>query len=51
MAKSDGDAVGALIAIGALLAVIWLGSGKKCPMCGEGNDKLASNCKKCGCKI
>lgn len=51
MAKGDDEALGALIAIGALLAAIWLGSKKKCSFCGEDNDRLASNCKRCGGKI
>lgn len=51
MAKNNDDAKITIIALGALLAAIWLGSKKRCPHCGEENDRLAANCRQCGQRI
>ncbi len=51
MAKNDGSAVGLIIAIGAILGAIWLGSKKKCPYCQGENDRLATICEHCGRRI
>ena len=51
MARGDGNALVAIVAIGALLAAIWLGSKKRCHICGTENDRTATNCGKCGWKI
>ena len=51
MARSDDDAIVAIVAIGALLAALWLGSKKKCPYCQTENDKATTNCRNCGANI
>ncbi len=50
MSNND-EGVAAIIAIGALLAALWLGSKKKCPFCQAENDRLATTCKNCGGRI
>ena len=49
MTKNDEEnATAVIIAIGAILGAIWLGSKKRCPYCQEENERLATNCKRCG---
>lgn len=49
--SDEAKSIGVIVAIGALLAALWFGSKKRCPNCGEENDRLATNCKRCGAKI